>query len=259
MRDNGGCPWGQGRALMYPSSSSSCSKELGPSQTLCSCGSALGGWLRECCFLGSCQFVSLGTTPVLGLGEFIIYYYVFYVLDSVSSLSYTLNDHNVFFGLHILWSGQTGKECVGFSQRRWQLGMWMTPGSVPGDSPCLNWPLHPALGAPAELLGVVEVQLWPQGSSWIWGKAKALVPSAASQRGTWSCLSQTPRAGTVQVTDKASLDSSKRNKGRKSPSNSLPRLKKKQNWSGTSVFSVSAGKSAQLETPWNPLDGVGGI
>lgn len=59
MRDNDGCPWGQGRALMHPSSTGSCCKDHGwaPARHSCSCGSALGVWLRECCF--SCQYLHL--------------------------------------------------------------------------------------------------------------------------------------------------------------------------------------------------------
>lgn len=70
MRDNDDCPWGQGRALMHPWSTWSCCKEhsWAPARHSCSCGSALGEWFRDCCFLFSCQYLHLcPQVPLLSL------------------------------------------------------------------------------------------------------------------------------------------------------------------------------------------------
>lgn len=137
-----------------------------------------------------------------------------------------------------------GAEYVGFSWRRWELGMWVTPGSVPGVS--VAWTGHCPL-------------VWNHvQSSWLLWRcscgSRAAAGSGAKPRLWWHQQlpreepgAACPRAGAVQGADKALtfFRLVREEWGTEMTQDLLPRLKEKQNWSGTWASSVSAGNTLE--------------
>lgn len=123
--------------------------------------------------------------------------------------------------------------------------MWVTPGSTPGVSPCLNWPLHPALAARAEVLVLWRCCCGPRAAAGCGAKPRLCQHLPREEPG--AACARALELGLSRWLTKLcpSSDFPKRNKGQEWPSSLLPRLKKKQNWSGTWASSASAGNTLE--------------